>query len=53
MNNGKFDGGQLTGDQRRLCEFYSSLLNAVSKNEALRQGDFWELMLANEKEPVV
>ena len=51
MNNSSFDGGQLTDDQKRLRDFYSSLLNAVNKNEALRQGDFWELMLANEKEP--
>ena len=51
MNGGKFDGGQLSDDQKKLRGFYSSLLNVVRDNEALSVGDFWELMLANEKQP--
>jgi glycosidase len=48
MNKGLFDGGQLSGEQKALRNFYSTLLNAVRNNEALREGKFWELMLANE-----
>jgi glycosidase len=48
LNNGKFDGGQLSDSQKNLRNFYSSLLNAVHNNEALKWGEFWELMIANE-----
>jgi hypothetical protein len=51
MNGGQFDGGQLSDSQKHLRNFYSKLLNAVTANEALRIGNFWELMLANEREP--
>lgn len=48
LNSGKFDGGGLSHSQKNLRQFYSSLLNAVNKNEALNDGSFYELMLANE-----
>jgi glycosidase len=48
LNNGQFDGGQLSESQQKLRQFYSQLLNAVNKNEALNDGLFYELMLANE-----
>jgi glycosidase len=48
MNNGLFDGGQLSDSQKNLRNFYSTLLNAAHNNEALSIGNFWELMLANE-----
>ncbi len=51
INGGQFDGGALSDSQKNLRDFYSSLLNAVVNNEALRVGNFWELMLANEREP--
>jgi glycosidase len=51
LNNGLFDGGQLSDSQKSLRSFYSTLLNAVHNNEALRSGNFWELMLANERQP--
>lgn len=51
VNNGRFDGGGLSDEQRQLRAFYSKLLNAVRDNEALREGKFWELMLANERQP--
>ena len=51
LNDGKLDGGQLSDDQKRLREFYGRLLNAVRENEALRNGEFWELMVANEHQP--
>ncbi len=50
MNGGQFDGGALSDSQKNLRNFYSRLLNAVADNEALRWGNFWELMLANERE---
>jgi glycosidase len=51
LNNGQFDGGQLSAEQKDLRNFYSTLLNAVKNNEALRDGKFYELMLANEQQP--
>ncbi|MDB5023048.1 MAG: tvaII [Mucilaginibacter sp.] len=48
LNDGKMDGGKLSDGQKRLRNFYSRLLNQVRSNEALRTGEFWELMLANE-----
>jgi len=50
VNNGRFDGGQLSEDQKNLRSFYSTLLNAVNNNEALRSGKFYELMLANQQQ---
>lgn len=51
LNNGKWDGGQLSDDRKRLRAFYSMLLNVVRDNEALRTGEFWELMVVNEHRP--
>ena len=50
-NGGWFDGGALSQSQKYLRGFYSALLNAVVSHEALRVGNFWELMLANQQEP--
>ncbi|MCO5945269.1 alpha-amylase family glycosyl hydrolase [Mucilaginibacter sp. RT5R15] len=51
VNNGKFDGGQLSEEQKSLRNFYSNLLNVVHNNEALNSGSFYELMVANEHQP--
>ena len=51
VNNGAFDGGQLSQSQKALRNFYSTLLNAVKNSEALREGKFYELMMANEHQP--
>ena len=51
MNEGRFDGGQLSDDQKSLRSFYSKLLNTVTANEALSRGEFYELMLCNEHQP--
>jgi glycosidase len=48
LNDGKMDGGKLSDSQKKLRDFYSKLINLVRNNEALRIGEFWELMLANE-----
>jgi glycosidase len=51
LNNGLYDGGQLSPDQKNLRGFYSKLLNVVLNNDALRNGKFYELMVANENQP--
>ncbi len=51
LNNGQFDGGRLSDSQKGLRAFYSKLLNVVKDNEALNKGNFWELMIANERQP--
>jgi hypothetical protein len=51
LDDGKMDGGKLSDSQKNLRAFYSKLLNLVRDNEALRIGEFWELMLANEHQP--
>jgi glycosidase len=51
VNNALFDGGGLSPQQKELRSFYSSLLNTVKHNEALRTGEFYELMIANEHQP--
>ncbi len=50
LNGGKFDGGLLTDQQKLLRNFYSKLLNVAGQNEAISQGKFYELMLANRHE---
>lgn len=51
MNNGAFDGANLSSAQKELRDFYGKLLNLVKDNEALSQGGFYELMIANERQP--
>ncbi|MDB5125863.1 alpha-amylase family protein [Mucilaginibacter sp.] len=51
MNNGKFDGANLSSAQKELRGFYSRLLNIVKDNEAISTGEFYELMIANEHQP--
>jgi glycosidase len=51
VNNGAYDGGKLSDDQKKLRAFYQTLLNAVNDNEALKSGSFYELMMANEHQP--
>jgi glycosidase len=48
LNDGKFDGGQLSDSQKNLRNFYSKLLNIVNHSEAIKSGKFYELMLANQ-----
>ncbi|MDT0594452.1 alpha-amylase family protein [Glaciecola petra] len=42
MNNGKFDGGQLSLEQKQLREFYKTLMNISARHPAM-QGDFISL----------
>lgn len=43
MNNGQFDGGKLSADQKKLRSFYQTLLNFSKQNAAIRAGKFYEL----------
>jgi glycosidase len=46
VNNGKFDGGKLTAEQKQLREFYSRLMT-LSATEAVFNGAYQELHTAN------
>lgn len=43
MNDGKFDGGKLTPNQKYLREFYADLLKFVNGSDAVKKGDFYDL----------
>lgn len=47
MNNGAFDGGQLSEDMKNLRSFYSKLIHIAKTHEAITQGDFFELWDSN------
>ena len=46
-NGGKFDGKQLTKEEKKLQGFYSTLLNLCNKEKAIREGEFFDLTYAN------
>ncbi|TKB98279.1 alpha-amylase family glycosyl hydrolase [Pedobacter cryotolerans] len=48
MNDGAFDGGKLTEEEKSLRQFYSKLLNLVNENEAIASGNFYELLQENQ-----
>jgi glycosidase len=43
MNDGKFDGGKLTPNQKYLREFYGDLLKFVNGSDAVKNGEFYDL----------
>lgn len=47
MNNGAFDGGQLSEDQKNLRGFYEKLLQVVKMHPAIIQGSFQEVVASN------
>ncbi len=46
-NNGKFDEGKLTSDQIKLRNIYIKLLHITNSEDAIVQGQFYDLMYAN------
>ncbi|MDX2080047.1 MAG: alpha-amylase family glycosyl hydrolase [Terrimicrobiaceae bacterium] len=50
VNNGAFDGGRLSPEQRDLREFYGTLLRLVAE-PAFRDGDFFPMNPENEQNP--
>ena len=47
MNNGQFDGGQLSDDQVRLRGFYKEILKLCNESDAIRTGEFFDLHYYN------
>jgi glycosidase len=47
MNNGEFDGGMLTDEQKELRSTYKSILNLALHNETVRSGAFYDLQWFN------
>ncbi len=47
MNGGKFDGAELTLDERNLQSFYKMLLNLCHNEKALFKGGFYDIMWVN------
>ncbi|RFZ90679.1 alpha-amylase [Mucilaginibacter conchicola] len=50
-NQGAFDGAGLSSAQKQLRDFYGKLLNVTAASDALSNGEFYELMIANEQQP--
>ncbi len=50
MNDGKFDGGKLTSNQKYLREFYSDLLKFVNTSDAVKYGEFYDLQYVQGEE---
>ncbi len=47
LNEGKFDGGKLTDEQKQLRQFYGDILKLASTNQAIVQGDYFDLTVSN------
>ncbi len=47
INNGKFDGGQLSPEQKQLQEGYRKILKACNEEPAFREGGFYDLHYYN------
>lgn len=48
MNGGAFDGGLLSDEQKKLRQFYSSLLNIAQKNPAIVSGSYKTISLSDD-----
>jgi len=47
MNNGEFDGGILSDEQKELRSTYKSILNLALNNETIQKGAFYDLQWFN------
>jgi glycosidase len=47
MNDGKFDGEKLSLEQKQLRMFYADLLNIAGKNDAITEGDYFDITTFN------
>lgn len=50
-NNGKYDGGKLSEEQKQLRHTYSMILNLAKDEPAIVRGEFYDLMYANSSNP--
>ena len=46
-NGGKFDGAQLTDEEKALRAYYRNVLTICNKEKAIREGEFFDVMYAN------
>ncbi len=46
-NGGKFDGKQLTKEEKELRHYYDKVLRMCNKDKAIREGLFFDIMYAN------
>jgi glycosidase len=53
MNDGKFDGAQLSDDQKQLRSFYSTLLNFAKTNKAISIGGYHDLTKFNQDQGTI
>lgn len=51
INDGAFDGGRLTPDQRNLRDTYGKILNVAKTEPVITEGTFYDLMYANLNNP--
>ncbi|WP_020607266.1 alpha-amylase family glycosyl hydrolase [Spirosoma spitsbergense] len=47
INQGRFDGGKLTDNQKKIRQFYQQLNQLVGSSDAIRTGGFYDLQEAN------
>ena len=47
VNGGKYDGGQLSDEQKQLRQFYGDILNLAANNPAISMGDYADLTELN------
>jgi glycosidase len=47
MNQGKFDGGQLTNEQKQLRQFYGDILQFASSHTSISDGGYSDLTIFN------
>jgi glycosidase len=50
VNGRQFDGGQLSGEQKQLRQAYIDILKATNEQEAIREGQFYDLHYYNRNE---
>lgn len=50
-NNGKFDGANLSEEQKYLRKTYSKILHLAKEEQAIVKGEFYDLMYANSSNP--
>lgn len=46
LNGGKFDGGQLSKEEKELDSFYVDLMQWIQKSPAIKEGKFFDLQYA-------
>jgi glycosidase len=53
VNNGKFDGGQLSIEQKQLRQFYGDILKLCSTNQAIARGNYFDLTIPSVQQSAI